>query len=79
MGGIVQQDEGREGKLGRHIAHVEGLRDIYKYRGKRSFSVLSQTILPLYNSHRSSHSFTCPEITFLLFYSPLPAAILNKL
>lgn len=77
---MVQQGEGRERKLGRHIAHAEGLGDTYKYHGRNSFSVLSQTTLPSYrDSHGSSHSFTCPEITFLLFYSPLLAAVLNKL
>lgn len=48
MGGMVQQGEGRERKLGRHIAHAEGLGDTYKYHGRKSFSVLSQTTLPSY-------------------------------
>ena len=45
---MVQEGEGKERKLGRHTAHVEGLGDAHKWHRKGSSSVLSQTTLPLY-------------------------------
>lgn len=43
MGEMVQEGEGKERKLGRHTAHVEGLGYVHKCHGKESSSVLSQT------------------------------------
>lgn len=43
----------KEGKLGRHITHFEGMREAHKRHGNGSSSVLLQIILPLY---RDTHT-----------------------
>ena len=61
---MVQEGEGKERKLGRHTAHVEGLGDVHKWHGKGSSSVCLRP--PLYRDPPTDP----PTVSFILKLPP---------